>query len=93
MVNIINGELQKGVLDKNIFTKTSKGLIHTIYNDCGPHIAAEFINDLQKMVSYFLLIEGFSMRIGDIIADKSVNEEIRKVIDEKQQIDEIRIRS
>jgi len=86
---IENGQIKSGAFDKATFTKTSKGLIHTIYNDCGPHIAAEFINDLQKISDYFLLIEGFSVGIGDIIASKSINEEIRKVIDEKQQIDEI----
>jgi DNA-directed RNA polymerase II subunit RPB1 len=86
---IENGHIKSGAFDKATFTKTSKGLIHTIYNDCGPFAAAEFINDLQKIVSYFLLIEGFSVGIGDIIADKSVNDEIKKIIDEKQQIDEI----
>ena len=86
---IENGKIISGAFDKATFTKTSKGLIHTIYNDCGPFITAEFINDLQKIVSYFLLIEGFSMGIGDIIADQSVNDEISKIIDEKKQIDEI----
>ena len=86
---IENGIIKSGAFDKGTFTKTSKGLIHTIYNDCGPHIASEFINDLQKIVSYFLLIEGFSMGIGDIIADKSINEEISKIVDEKKQIEEI----
>ena len=86
---IKNGKIISGAFDKATFTKTSKGLIHTIYNDCGPFVAAEFINDLQKIVSYFLLIEGFSMGIGDIIASESVNDEIKVIIDEKKQIDEI----
>ena len=34
-VVIKNGQLLSGGLDKGIFTKTSKGLIHTIYNDKG----------------------------------------------------------
>ena len=34
-VIIKNGKLISGGLDKKIFTKTSKGLIHTIYNDLG----------------------------------------------------------
>ena len=86
---IENGQIKSGSFDKGTFTKTSKGLIHTIYNDCGPNMASEFINDLQKIVSYFLLIEGFSVGIGDIIADNNINVEIRKIIDEKEQIDEI----
>ena len=88
-VVIINGQIKSGSFDKGTFTKTSKGLIHTINNDCGPHMAAEFINDLQKIVSYFLLVEGFSVGIGDIIADNKIKDEIKKIIDEKSQIDEI----
>ena len=30
---IKNGQIVSGSFDKNSFTKTSKGLIHTIYND------------------------------------------------------------
>ena len=89
-VIIKNGKLISGSLDKDCFTKTSKGLIHTIYNDKGHDRASDFINDLQKIVSYFLLIEGFSVGIGDIIAEQSVNDEIRKTIDDnKKQINEL----
>ena len=33
MVEIIEGVIKHGAFDKGLFTKTSKGLIHTIYND------------------------------------------------------------
>ena len=42
-VIIKNGELISGALDKGIFTKTSKGLIHTIFNDLGPIRTKNFI--------------------------------------------------
>ena len=35
MVEIVEGVIQQGTFDKGLFTKTSKGLIHTIYNDLG----------------------------------------------------------
>ena len=90
MVNIINGVLEKGVLDKNIFTKTSKGLIHTIFNDKGCDRAKDFIDDLQKIVNSFLIIEGFSIGISDMIADEDTNEKINTVIEErKKEIEEI----
>ena len=89
-VIIKNGKLISGALDKGLFTSTSKGLIHTIFNDLGPQRCKNFIDDLQKIVSYFLLIEGFSMGIGDIIADDETNEKITKVIQEnKLKINEI----
>ena len=35
--------------------------------------AKDFIDDLQKIISYLLLIEGFSIGIGDMIADDNTN--------------------
>ena len=52
-VVIKNGKILSGGLDKGVFTKTSKGLIHTIYNDLGPLRTKDFINDLQKIVNNF----------------------------------------
>tara|TARA_B100001094_G_scaffold312283_1_gene348802 strand:- start:12572 stop:17140 length:4569 start_codon:yes stop_codon:yes gene_type:complete len=89
-VIISNGQITSGGLDKSIFTKTSKGLIHTIYNDLGPERTKDFIDDLQKITTYFLLIEGFSVGIGDMIADDNTNEKIKGVIaDNKNKIDQI----
>ena len=89
-VIIKNGELISGGLDKGAFTKTSQGLIHTIYNDLGPERCKDFIDDLQKIVSYFLLIEGFSVGIGDMVADNKTYQKIANVIKEnKVKIDKI----
>ena len=90
IVSIVEGIIQHGTFDKGLFSKTSKGLIHTIYNDIGPERTNDFINDLQKIVTQILLIEGFSVGISDMIADKITNEEITKTIQErKAQIEEI----
>ena len=90
LVEIMGGIIKKGTFDKNLFTKTSKGLIHTICNDLGDDRANQFIYDLQKIVSYILLIEGFSVGISDMIADKTTNEKIKNIIKErKKTIDEI----
>lgn len=90
IVKIINGTITQGVFDKNLFSKTSKGLIHTIYNDLGKIRTNHFINDLQKIVSYILLVEGFSVGISDMIADENTSDSIQKIISErKNQIEEI----
>ena len=86
-VKIIEGMLTQGGLDKGLFTKTSKGLIHTIFNDHGEMRAKDFIDDLQKIVSYLLLIEGFSIGISDMIADDNTNKKINRII--KSKNDEI----
>jgi DNA-directed RNA polymerase II subunit RPB1 len=89
-VKIFNGEVKQGTFDKSLFTKTSKGLIHTIYNDFGSERTKDFIDDLQKIVSYYLLVEGFSVGISDMIADKETNKELKNVIKQtKESITEI----
>ena len=89
-VIIKNGEILSGGLDKSTFTATSKGMIHTIYNDLGPERTKDFIDDLQKITSYFLLIEGFSVGIGDMVADDATYEKIDTVIKQnKLEIDKI----
>jgi len=89
-VIIKNGKLISGGLDKKMFTATSKGLIHVIYNDLGYQRTNDFINDLQNIVTDFLLIEGFSVGIGDMLADKKTNDKIRnKIHENKEKINEI----
>jgi DNA-directed RNA polymerase II subunit RPB1 len=90
IVEIISGVVTQGTFDKSLFTKTSKGLIHTINNDLGPLKAKDFIDDLQKIVSYFLLLEGFSIGISDMLANEETNTQMREIIDErKEKINEI----
>jgi DNA-directed RNA polymerase II subunit RPB1 len=82
---IKNGTLVSGGLDKGVFTATSKGLIHVIYNDLGPERTKDFIDDLQKIVTYFLLLEGFSVGIGDMMTDNEINQKIDAVINDNNQ--------
>ena len=90
IVQIEKGQIKNGTFDKGLFSKTSKGLIHTIYNDLGPDRTNDFINDLQKVTNNSLLIEGFSVGISDMIADEKTNDKISTVIKQrKDQIDEI----
>ena len=73
MVEIVEGVIKSGAFDKGLFTKTSKGLIHTIYNDLGSERTKDLGDDLQKIVSC-LLIEGFSVGISDMIAKFTRNQ-------------------
>ena len=90
IVEIINGSIKGGTFDKDLFTKTSKGLIHTIFNDISDIRTNHFLNDLQKITAFILLIEGFSVGISDMIADENTNNQIQDIIKERKvKIDEI----
>jgi len=84
-IKIVNGILEEGVLDKDVFTKTSKGLIHTIFNDLGKVAAKNLLDNLQRIVTQFLLIDGFSVGISDMIANKVTQEKVGEIIDQKKK--------
>ena len=84
------GMLKQGRLDKDIFSKSSRGLIHTIYNDYGENTAKDFLNNIQYLVNQYLLNTGFSVGISDLIADKNTNSKMKKEIqDKKMQVNKV----
>ena len=80
-ITLKNGKLVKGILDKDAFGKSSKGIIHVIYNDFGPERAGEFINSVQNIITKYNLFSGFSTGPSDLIADAktyaSIENELR----------------
>ena len=84
-IKIVNGILEEGVLDKDVFTKTSKGLIHTIYNDLGKEAAKNLLDNLQRIITQFLLIDGFSVGISDMIANKVTQDKVAEIIHNKKK--------
>ena len=86
-VDIVDGIIKSGTFDKNLFSKTSKGIIHTIYNDNkedGPSMVKNLIDDLQKITTYFILNEGFSIGISDMIVNDNTMDNINNIITDKK---------
>ena len=79
-VIIKDGILVQGKIDSKIMNTGSRGLIHIIYNDYGVKVAQRFLDDLQNIVTRFLVLTGFSVGIGDLVADSDTNEQIKNVI-------------
>ena len=73
-VQIKDGEYIGGVMDKNIIGAKSQGLIHVIFNDLGSEKAEEFLDNMQNLVTNWLVTHGFSVGISDLIAnDNALN--------------------
>lgn len=70
-------EKPNGRLDKKVF---SKQLLHIIYNDYGPDVTVNFLDSLQAMIANFLMNNGFSVGISDLIADDETMTEIREAM-------------
>ena len=63
----------------------SRGLIHMIYNDYGHEVCQRFLDDMQNIVTRYLVLSGFSVGISDLIADRATNEKIRQTIVKKKK--------
>ncbi|KAL0343701.1 UNVERIFIED_CONTAM: DNA-directed RNA polymerase II subunit RPB1 [Sesamum angustifolium] len=64
---------------KTLGTSTGS-LIHVIWEEVGPDAARKFLGHTQWLVNYWLLQNGFSIGIGDTIADAATMEKINETI-------------
>ncbi|KAI3900610.1 hypothetical protein MKW92_014885 [Papaver armeniacum] len=79
-VRIERGELLTGTLCKKALGTSTGSLIHVIWEEVGPDAARKFLGHTQWLVNYWLLQNGFSIGIGDTIADASTMEKINDTI-------------
>lgn len=85
VVEIEEGIIKRGIFDKSIFAKPSKGIVHVTYNDYGPQATVNFIDAMQNTVEQFLVYNGFSVGISDMVADKKTNDDIQAAIQSKKR--------
>lgn len=89
-VVIEDGELLAGILCKRTVGTSASGIIHTSMNEHGPNITMAFFNGTQAVVNYWLLQNGFSIGIGDTIADRQTMDTINDTIGQaKKEVDRI----
>jgi DNA-directed RNA polymerase II subunit RPB1 len=86
VVRIREGEVLEGQFDKHIYSAASQGIIHVAFNDYGSKDTVNLIDSLQNTIEQFLVYNGFSVGISDLIADSSTKEEMQKKIQEKNMI-------
>jgi DNA-directed RNA polymerase II subunit RPB1 len=79
-VVIKEGVVVEGQFDKSTFSKASRGIIHMTYSDYGSKQTVDFIDAMQNTMEQFLVYNGFSVGISDLIADSATKEEMNKKI-------------
>ena len=79
-VIIQDGELICGILCKKTVGTSASGVIHTSMNEHGPVATTAFFNGTQQVINYWLLQNGFSIGIGDTIADRQTMDTINDTI-------------
>jgi DNA-directed RNA polymerase II subunit RPB1 len=87
---IEHGELIYGIVDKKTVGASAGGLVHVIMREKGPEVCCNWFNGMQRVVNYWLLQNGFSIGIGDTIADKDTMSFITNTIsDAKSKVQEV----
>ncbi|KZT68820.1 DNA-directed RNA polymerase II, subunit 1 [Daedalea quercina L-15889] len=79
-MNVENGEIIFGIVDKKTVGASQGGLIHICFREKGAEATRNMFTGLQQVVNYWLFHNGFSIGIGDTIADRSTMEKIQQSI-------------
>lgn len=78
-VKIKNGEIKQGVIDKGIYQDMTNGLIHTVYNENGAKECTDLFDNTQKMICDWLVQDGFSVGISDLIINKETTQRMKEI--------------
>ena len=84
-VKIREGDITQGQFDKDIYSKPSKGIIHVTFNDYSPMDTVNMIDCLQNTIEQFLVYDGFSVGISDMVADEKTKEKIEEDIKKRKK--------
>jgi len=81
VLEIQKGKYVRGQMEKSVLGGSSKGMIHRVYNDFGNMAAANFIDNIQNIITEYMKSSSFSVGISDLIADKETARKIVQAID------------
>lgn len=85
VLQIENGKYIRGQLEKGVLGSGTKGLLHRVYNDYGYIACADFIDNLQNIVTEYMKSSAYSVGISDLIADDATNVKIGDIITTKKK--------
>jgi DNA-directed RNA polymerase subunit A' len=89
-VVIKNGNLIKGVVDKNGYGSEAGIILNTIVKEFGSEEARKFLDSATKMAIKALMVKGFTTGIDDEDIPEEAIKEIQKVLDEaEEKVEEI----
>lgn len=80
VLEIRNGKFIRGQIEKSVLASTTKGIIHRVFNDFGNMQAADYIDNLQNIVTEYMKSSSFSVGISDLIANRKTQDAIIQAI-------------
>ncbi|KAG6820127.1 hypothetical protein H0H93_005002, partial [Arthromyces matolae] len=87
---IENGEIVFGIVEKKVVGAAQGGLVHVVFREKGPEATRQLFTGIQMVVNYWLFHNGFSIGIGDTIADpKTMDYITRRIQESKTEVAQI----
>ena len=74
------GVVKGGQLNKDSYQGSTDGILHAVYNDNGPRRAVRLLDDTQNLACDWLMMNGFSVGIADLIGGPELLEKIDEAI-------------
>jgi len=84
VLEIKDGKYIRGQLEKSVLGAGTKGLIHRVCNDFGNFRSADFVDDLQNIITEYMKTSSFSVGISDLMSNEKTNQDIIKTITGKK---------
>jgi len=84
-VQIDNGQVLSGTMDKKTLGTGGGGLVHVVCNDRTPEVARVMFNNIQKVANYWILHRSFTVGVGDTVADKRTLETVYETLSQAKR--------
>ena len=84
-VEIKNGDIVSGFMNKTTLGGSSKGIIQAIINQHGTRVCRDFLDNLQRLVIAWMEDTSFSIGFGDAMPKKNIRKDIQEIISEKEK--------
>jgi len=84
VLEIRNGKYIRGQIEKSVLGSGTKGLIHRVCNDFGNRNAADFIDDLQNVITEYMKRSSYSVGVSDLMSNRETSAQITEIIKSKK---------
>nr|QOI90401.1 DNA-directed RNA polymerase subunit 1 [Pyramimonas orientalis virus] len=79
-VNIKNGVITSGIVDKKLYQEMTYGLIQYVYNELGADECKALFDNTQRLICDWLVYNGFSVGISDLIVNDTTQNKLKDVV-------------
>ena len=85
VLEIKNGRMIRGQIEKKVLGAGTKGILHRICNDYGNRACSDFVDNLQNVVTEYMKQSSYSVGISDLISNDETRDKISEIILEKKK--------